>query len=95
MASLPPTPALHFFTRADCELCDDARAALQAVLEQRARRGDPVPRLQVVDVDREEELSLRYGARVPVVAIGDQELSLATSARAIAAFLDRVMGRLA
>jgi hypothetical protein len=90
-----PTPTLEFYRRDECELCDEARESLQVVLEERVRRGDPIPRLREINLSRQPELEEAYGARVPVLAVGEQELSLATSARSIGTFLDRVLGRLA
>lgn len=89
------SPTLDFYTRDGCHLCDDARDALQAVMEERARRGLPNPRVRYVNLTRQPELEVRYGARIPVLAVGDDEIALATSSRSIAAFLDRVIGQLA
>jgi len=95
MTLTSPTTTITFYRRDDCSLCDEARVALQAVLEQRALRGDPGARVRVIDVDASTELEAIYGARVPVITVGEQELALATSARAIGTFLDRVLGRVA
>ncbi|HUG48357.1 MAG TPA: glutaredoxin family protein [Candidatus Limnocylindria bacterium] len=86
---------LNFYRRDGCELCDEARDALQVVLEDRVRRGDPIPRVREMNLSRQPELEAEYGARVPVLAVGNNELALATSARQIGTFLDRVLGRLA
>ncbi len=87
-------PTLHFYTRDGCHLCDEARHALQAVMEERARRGQPNPRVRYVDVAAQPELEERYGTRIPVIAVGGDELALVTSTRSIAVFLDRVLGQL-
>ena len=92
--SLIPVPTLDFYRRDDCDLCDEARLALQAVLEDRARRGMPNPRVRYLNVSGRPDLEERYGARVPVIAVGSDEISLVTSGRAIAVFLDRVLGQL-
>lgn len=89
-----PSPTLWFYRRAPCHLCDEARAALQAVLEQRVLRGDPVPRVREIDLADEPALEQTHGSRVPVLAIRGSELALATSARQIGAWLDRTIGRL-
>lgn len=88
-------PTLLFYARDGCELCDEARADLQAVLEERVRRGDPIARVRVVDIDRDEELKARYGGLIPVIAIDGEELSLAMGRRTIERFLERAIGRLA
>jgi hypothetical protein len=92
--SLSPA-TLRVYRRADCHLCDEARHLLQVVLEERAVRGDPLPRVREIDITTEPGLEARYGDSVPVMAIGDHEVPLVTSARQIRAFLDRVIGRLA
>jgi hypothetical protein len=86
---------LRVYRRAECHLCDEARQLLQAVLEERALRGDPLPRVREIDITTEPGLEARYRDRVPVMAIGEHEVALVTSARQIRTFLDRVMGRLA
>lgn len=95
MTDSSPTTTLEFYRRDDCYLCDEARQSLQIVLEDRVRRGDPIPRVREVNLSQRPELEEAYGGRIPVLAIGEQELSLATSARSIGTFLDRVLGRLA
>lgn len=88
-------PMLDFFRRRDCAVCDEARLALQQVLEDRVKRGDPVPAVRYVDVDGQEDLRQRFGALVPVLVLHDRELPLAGGYRQIARFLDGAMGRLA
>jgi uncharacterized membrane protein len=56
------------YSRADCHLCDQARADLEAL--QAA-----IPhRLAVVDVDSNHELKNTYGLEVPVVEVGPYRL---------------------
>jgi hypothetical protein len=93
--ALIPVPTLEFYTRDGCELCDEARHALQAVMEDRARRGLPNPRVRTRNLSQQPELEADYGARIPVLVLGKDEIALVTSARSIAVFLDRVLGRLA
>jgi hypothetical protein len=88
-------PTLKFYRRAGCDPCDEARIALQQVLEDRVKRGDPIPRVRYVDIAAEPTLEGAYGARVPVMVVGQDELSLTVSHRSIANFLDRVIGRAA
>lgn len=83
------------YRRADCPLCDEARAVLHAVMEERASRGEPVPVVREVDVNSSLELRDRFGQRIPVLATNGHELELAVSGRQVRAFLDRVVGRLA
>jgi len=86
---------LEFYRRPDCAVCDEARHSLQQVLEDRVLRGDPVPRVRYIDVASDESLAASHGPRVPVLALGGEELSLASGYRQIALFVDRALGRLA
>jgi hypothetical protein len=95
MTHSPTLPTLHFYARDGCQLCDEARADLQAVLEERVRRGDPIVRVRVVDIDTDPELKGRYGDLIPVIALNGRELTLAMGQRTISRFLDVLLGRLA
>jgi glutaredoxin len=62
--SVPPRPVrVVLYTRKGCHLCEDAYAFLRH--EQR-RFGY---QLEVVDVDAVSDLVVRYGEKVPVVAV--------------------------
>jgi glutaredoxin len=95
MTSSPSQPTLDFYRRDGCEPCEEARLTLQAIMEDRARRGEPNPRVRYVDVSTDTDLEARFGARVPVLTLGTDEIALTVSARAIAQLLDRNMGRAA
>ena len=56
------------YTRAGCHLCEEAERVLAA------ERAVTAFRLELVDIDRDPELRLRYGVRVPVVAVDGEEL---------------------
>jgi glutaredoxin-like protein DUF836 len=88
---MAPSDIVEFYTRAGCELCDEGRAALQGVLEERAAAGRRVPRVRVVDVDQANEALRRYGEAVPVLVVGARELHLATGGARIRAFLDEAL----
>ena len=62
------TPTLTLYSRPGCHLCDDARAALERV---RARA--PFT-LREVNIESDDSLHSRYLERIPVVALGDEEL---------------------
>lgn len=68
---------------------------LQTVLEERARRGDPIAKVHFVDLKDRPELEADYGAWVPVLQVGDQKLTLSSAYRPISQFLDITLGRLA
>ncbi|MCS6951769.1 MAG: glutaredoxin family protein [Bryobacterales bacterium] len=60
-------PTVTLYTRQGCHLCRQA----QEVLKRARRRAEF--RLQVVDVDGDEELRRRYGERVPVIAVDGED----------------------
>ncbi len=95
MSTAPQRPTLRVFRRPGCHLCDEARILIQAALEERAVRGDPIPAVREIDVEGDPALEARYGVRIPVLELNGIELELATSARQIRTFLDRALGRLA
>jgi hypothetical protein len=87
MTSLGPLPTLRFYERPACDLCDEARAALQQVLEERVVAGLVLPRVHTVDVTADPEMEREYGYRIPVLAMEGRELSLAMGQHAIRRFL--------
>jgi glutaredoxin len=95
MTGSSPSDTLHFYRRDGCTLCDEARQTLQQVLEERVKRGETVPRVRVINLTQHPDLEAVYGERIPVIAIGGHELSLAPGYRQIESLLDRVLGRLA
>ena len=62
------TPTLTLYSRPGCHLCDEARAALERV------RARATFSLHEVNIESDAELHRRYLERIPVVAIGDEEL---------------------
>ena len=62
------TPTLTLYSRPGCHLCDDARVALERV---RARA--PFA-LREVNIETDDSLLRRYLERIPVIALGDEEL---------------------
>ena len=74
-------------------MCAESRDSLQAALEARVMRGDPIARVREVDIDADPELTARYGDLIPVLELNGQELPLAMGRRAIDGFLDRVLPR--
>ena len=55
------THRLVLYERAECHLCEDARLVLDALIGP--------DRYDRVDIDASDELVVRYGFRVPVLAI--------------------------
>jgi len=57
-------PGLVLYVREGCHLCE------QFLMELSLEIGPAVERLVVVDVDGDPDLAIRYGLRVPVLAVG-------------------------
>jgi len=53
---------LVVYSRADCHLCDDAKAVLADYVEY-------LPRIEEVDIDSDTDLQARFGDSIPVVEI--------------------------
>jgi glutaredoxin-like protein DUF836 len=77
-------PLLILYSRPECHLCEEMSAELLPLLRDRAT-------LQVVDVDESPALARRYGPRIPVLVVGDTELSAYPLDRErVARYLDTV-----
>ena len=87
----PPVPDLVLYTRPGCDLCDEARQSIQSVLEDRAARGLPYPRLVVRDIETDPAVTTALRDRVPVVELGERRLELAVSAGRIRRLLADVL----
>lgn len=59
---------LTVYSRVGCHLCDDMLFVLRAL--QQEMQFD----VEVVDIDRFADLQARYNTRVPVLALGEQEI---------------------
>jgi hypothetical protein len=58
---------LTFYSRPECHLCDEMFNALQPLIRGKAE-------IRMVDISNHDELEVRYGLRIPVLADGDDEL---------------------
>lgn len=74
-----PLPDLILYGRADCGLCAEARAMLDALLADRRDRGLATPRLVERDIDTDPAWQRDFFAVVPVVELGDRRLETVTS----------------
>jgi hypothetical protein len=79
---------LIVYRRPGCQVCDDAEALLAEELDVRRAAGGPVPTVERVSVDTSADLERRYGARVPVFALGARELDLVITPARLRALLD-------
>ncbi len=61
-------PILTLYSKPDCHLCVEARAALERV------RADLDFELSERDITTDETLHRAYFERIPVVVLGDEEL---------------------
>jgi hypothetical protein len=82
-----PVPELILYTRTGCHLCDDARALIQGLLEDRAARGAPAAALRERDITTDPSLERQLFDRIPVVELNGRRLELATSPAALRRFL--------
>jgi hypothetical protein len=80
-------PTLTFYTAPGCGLCHEARTLLQQVLEERAAAGLPGCRVEERRIGDDPAWQRRYAESIPVLAIGERELPLAISGRALRDFL--------
>jgi hypothetical protein len=82
-----PLPELVLYTRDGCHLCDEARALLQGLLEDRAARALPIARLVERDIAANPEWERRFFETIPVVEVRGRRLPLAVSPAKLRAFL--------
>jgi glutaredoxin len=80
-------PDLILYSRPGCHLCDEARAILAALLEERARDGRPNPPLVERDITANPEWERAFFTTIPVVELGDRRVELATSLARLRALL--------
>jgi glutaredoxin len=74
------------YSRPDCHLCDEARAAILEIRNQSLRF-----ELQEIDIESDDELLLRYLERIPVVTVEGEIVSeLILDRDALCARLDTV-----
>jgi len=84
-------PDVILYTRDGCHLCDDARAMLQGVLEDRAARGATPGVLRERDITTDPAWERAYSAAIPVVEISGRRLELATSAARLRRFVNETL----
>lgn len=61
-------PTLTLYSRVECHLCDEMKEALHHVQQKYPFA------LNIVDIDEDKHLQMRYGERIPVLAEGEQEI---------------------
>ena len=83
---MSPKKIVVLYSRPDCHLCDEARAAILRMRDQGARF-----ELREIDIESDDELLSRYLERIPVVAVDGEFVSeLILDRDALRARLDTV-----
>ena len=82
-----PVPEISLYTRPGCGLCEEARATLHGILEDRAARGDAIATVTEIDITTDSDLEARFFDVIPVVEIGDRRLDLAISPAKLRRFI--------
>jgi Glutaredoxin-like domain (DUF836). len=90
-AMTTPLPELVLYTRDGCHLCEEARAIVQGLLEDRAARGQRTAAIHERDITTDPEWERQFFATIPVVEVAGRRLELATSAAKLRRFLDDVL----
>ena len=86
-----PLPELTLYTRDGCELCDEARAVVQGLLEDRAARGQRIAALHERDITTDPAWEREFFATIPVLELSGRRLELATSPGKLRRFLADVL----
>jgi hypothetical protein len=86
-----PLPELVLYTRDGCGLCDETRAIVQGLLEDRAARGRRIAALHERDITTDPAWERQFFATIPVLELDGRRLELATSPGKVRRFLDDVL----
>lgn len=85
--AVTPLPELFLYTRSGCHLCDQARAIVQGLLEERAARGHRTAALRERDIATDPAWERRFFDRIPVLELNGRRLELVTSPTKVRQFL--------
>ena len=80
-------PDLIMYGRADCGLCDEARALVTALLADRRARGLPAPALVERDIDTNHDWQRAFFATIPVIELGGRRIETVVSLGALRSLL--------
>lgn len=86
-----PLPDLVLYGRPGCGLCDETRAILTALLDERQRTGLATPALEERDIETDPTWHRAFLGAIPVVELGDRRLELATSAAKLRRLMSDVL----
>jgi hypothetical protein len=84
-------PLVVLYRRTGCHLCDDARTALDAILDARGAAGLGGVEVVERDIDADDDLRRRLTSSIPVIEIGDRTLELAISPGKLRRFVDEAL----
>jgi hypothetical protein len=86
-----PLPDLFMYGRPGCHLCDDSRALVTAIIDERRRAALPVPTIVERDITTDREWERSFLTTIPVLELGGRRLELALSAAKIRRLLADVL----
>jgi hypothetical protein len=86
-----PLPDLFLYGRPGCHLCDDSRALVTAILDERHDTGLAVPAVVDRDITTDPEWERSFLTTIPVLELGGRRLELALSAGKIRRLLAEVL----
>jgi Glutaredoxin-like domain (DUF836) len=89
---MPPLPDLILYARPGCSLCDEARVAIDLVIEDRRARGLAAPSVIERNIEDDPELHRHYLERIPVVEIGNLRVELIVSVGKVRRLLNEALG---
>lgn len=79
-------PRVVLYQRSGCHLCEEARVLMDEMLGPHA--------YTQTDIEGDDELLLRYGHRIPVIAVdGEDRLEVPITGPELRALADEVLGR--
>lgn len=81
-------PDLVLYMRPGCGLCDEARAMIQGLLEDRAARGARIAHFRERDINADPATERELFDLIPVVELRGRRLELAVSPSRLRRFLD-------
>ena len=86
-----PLPDLILYSRPACDLCNETRAVLKALLAERTAFAMPTPTLIERDIESDPAWERAYFTSIPVVELGDRRIELATSVAKLRRLLTDVL----
>ncbi|MBA2719464.1 MAG: glutaredoxin family protein [Chloroflexi bacterium] len=82
-----PLPDLYLYTRDGCHLCEEVRAIVQGLLEDRAARGQRTAALRERDIATDPDWERQFFDRIPLLELRGRRLELVTSPSKVRQFL--------